>query len=222
MSDLTTSITDTPSLLIFDWDGTLSDSVARIAKCMQMAAQEYSLPVPSYSDVAEIVGLGLHEATMRLFPNSSHYESSLLQASYSKHYRSEDHKPCDFFPGVIETLHELRDQGYPLAVATGKSRAGLDRVLAALDMNGFFHSSRCADETLSKPHPLMLEELLSEFGVSASQAVMVGDTEFDMQMAENAAMPRIAVSYGAHHIDRLRAFKPLACIDLFADIKDAL
>ena len=221
MSDLTAS-TGTPKLLIFDWDGTLSDSVARIAKCMQMAAQEYSLQVPTYSDVAEIVGLGLHEATIRLFPGSSHYESSLIQASYSKHYRSEDHQPCDFFPGVMETLHELRDQGYQLAVATGKSRAGLDRVLAALDLKGFFHSSRCADETLSKPHPLMLEELLSEFGVSAPQAVMVGDTEFDMQMAENAAMPRIAVSYGAHHIDRLRAFKPLACIDLFADIKQAL
>jgi phosphoglycolate phosphatase len=221
VSDLTAS-TGTPKLLIFDWDGTLSDSVARIAKCMQMAAQEYSLQVPTYSDVAEIVGLGLHEATIRLFPGSSHYESSLIQASYSKHYRSEDHQPCDFFPGVMETLHELRDQGYQLAVATGKSRAGLDRVLAALDLKGFFHSSRCADETLSKPHPLMLEELLSEFGVSAPQAVMVGDTEFDMQMAENAAMPRIAVSYGAHHIDRLRAFKPLACIDLFADIKQAL
>lgn len=109
-----------------------------------------------------------------------------------------------------------------MAVATGKSRAGLDRVLAALNMQDFFHSSRCADETLSKPHPLMLEELLSEFGLSAHQAVMVGDTEFDMQMAENAAMPRIAVSYGAHHIDRLRAFKPLACLDLFADIKAAL
>ena len=211
-----------PSLLIFDWDGTLSDSVARIAKCMQLAAEEYSQPIPQYSDVAEIVGLGLHEATLRLFPGTSHYESSLLQASYSKHYRSEDRNPCDFFPGVMETLEELRQAGYQLAVATGKSRAGLNRVLKALGMEGFFHSSRCADETLSKPHPLMLEELLSEFGVSAGQAVMVGDTEFDMQMAENAAMPRIAVSYGAHHIDRLRAFQPIACLDQFAEIKKAV
>ena len=221
MTDLNQSF-NAPSLLIFDWDGTLSDSVARIAKCMQLAAREYSQPVPQYSDVAEIVGLGLHEATMRLFPGTSHYESSLLQASYSKHYRSEDHNPCDFFPGVLETLRELRDTGYQLAVATGKSRAGLNRVLKALDMEDFFHSSRCADETLSKPHPLMLEELLSEFGVSADQAVMVGDTEFDMQMAENAAMPRIAVSYGAHHIDRLRSFEPIACLDRFADIKEAV
>lgn len=213
---------DQPSLLIFDWDGTISDSVARIAKCMQMAAREYSQPVPEYADVAEIVGLGLHEATLRLFPSSSHYEASLLQASYSKHYRAEDQRPCDFFTGVMDTLEELRAEGYQLAVATGKSRAGLDRVLKALDMEGFFHSSRCADETLSKPNPLMLEELLTEFGVSAQQAIMVGDTEFDMQMAENAAMPRIAVSYGAHHIDRLRAFNPLACVDLFADIKAAL
>jgi phosphoglycolate phosphatase len=209
-------------LLIFDWDGTLSDSVARIAKCMQMAAQEYSLQVPEYADVAEIVGLGLHEATLRLFPSASHYEASLLQASYSKHYRAEDHRPCDFFPGVVETLEDLRAAGYQMAVATGKSRAGLNRVLAALDMEDFFHSSRCADETLSKPHPLMLEELLAEFDLSPQQAVMVGDTEFDMQMAENASMPRIAVSYGAHHIDRLRAFEPLACLDLFADIKYAV
>lgn len=209
-------------LLIFDWDGTLSDSVARIAKCMQMAAQEYSLQVPEYADVAEIVGLGLHEATLRLFPSASHYEASLLQASYSKHYRAEDHRPCDFFPGVVETLEDLRAAGYQMAVATGKSRAGLNRVLAALDMEDFFHSSRCADETLSKPHPLMLEELLAEFDLSPQQAVMVGDTEFDMQMAENASMPRIAVSYGAHHIDRLRAFEPLACLDLFADIKNTV
>ena len=209
-------------LLIFDWDGTLSDSVARIAKCIQMAAQDHSLPMPQYSDVAEIVGLGLHEAIMRLFPTCSHYESSLLQASYSKHYRAEDHIPCDFFPGVIETLEELRGAGYQLAVATGKSRAGLNRVLKALDLDGFFHASRCADETRSKPDPLMLEQLLSEFGLPAQQAIMVGDTEFDMQMAENAAMPRIAVSYGAHHIDRLRCFEPLACLDLFADITSAL
>lgn len=209
-------------LLIFDWDGTLSDSVARIAKCMQMAAQEYSLQVPEYADVAEIVGLGLHEATLRLFPSASHYEASLLQASYSKHYRAEDHRPCDFFPGVVETLEDLRAAGYQMAVATGKSRAGLNRVLAALDMEDFFHSSRCADETLSKPNPLMLEELLAEFDLSPQQAVMVGDTEFDMQMAENASMPRIAVSYGAHHIDRLRAFEPLACLDLFADIKNTV
>lgn len=217
MSDIST-----PKLLIFDWDGTLSDSVARIAKCMQMAAREYSLQVPEYADVAEIVGLGLHEATMRLFPSATHYEASLLQASYSKHYRSEDHQPCDFFPGVMQTLEELREEGFQMAVATGKSRAGLNRVLAALGMEDFFHSSRCADETLSKPHPLMLEELLTEFGLSPQQAVMVGDTEFDMQMAANASMPRIAVSYGAHHIDRLRAFEPLACLDLFADIKGAL
>lgn len=221
MTDLTKSF-NAPSLLIFDWDGTLSDSVARIAKCMQLAAEEYSQQIPQYSDVAEIVGLGLHEATMRLFPGTSHYESSLLQASYSKHYRSEDHNPCDFFPGVMETLEELRDSGFQLAVATGKSRAGLNRVLKALGMEGFFHSSRCADETLSKPNPLMLEELLTEFGVSADQAVMVGDTEFDMQMAANAAMPKIAVSYGAHHIDRLRAFEPIACLDHFGDIKQAL
>ena len=209
-------------LIIFDWDGTISDSVARIVKAMQMAAQDHGITVPSYLEVKDIIGLGLTEATFRLFPQATREQVFQIQTSYSQHYRAEDSSPCEFFPGVEETLHDLKTQGYQLAVATGKSRAGLDRVLDSLGMQTFFHASRCADETLSKPHPLMLEELLAEFDLVANQAVMVGDTEFDMEMAVNAAMPRIAVSYGAHHVDRLRAFEPLACLDLFAEIKSTL
>ena len=209
-------------LVIFDWDGTLSDSVARIAISMQRAASDHALPVPAYDEVKEIIGLGLTEAVFRLFPEASREQVFALQTAYSQHYRSEDSSPCPFFPGVEATLGYLKSQGYALAVATGKSRAGLDRVLDSLDMQTFFHASRCADETLSKPHPLMLNELLAEFDLSADQAVMVGDTEFDMEMAVNAAMPRIAVSYGAHHVDRLRAFKPLACLDLFGEITSTL
>ena len=212
----------TIKLVIFDWDGTISDSVARIVSSMQRAAVDLDMAVPSYLEVQEIIGLGLTEAAFRLFPQATREQVFQLQTSYSQHYRAEDSAPCAFFPGVEETLQQLKAEGYQLAVATGKSRAGLDRVLLNLGMEDFFHNSRCADETLSKPHPLMLEELLTEFDLSAEAAVMVGDTEFDMEMAVNAGMPRIAVSYGAHHADRLRAFEPLACLDLFSGIRSSL
>lgn len=209
-------------LIIFDWDGTISDSVARIVSSMQMAATELNMTVPSYTEVKEIIGLGLTEAVFRLFPQATREQVFQLQTSYSQHYRSEDTAPCAFFHGVEETLEQLKAEGYLLAVATGKSRAGLDRVLLSLGMENFFHNSRCADETLSKPDPLMLEQLLCDFDLPAEAAVMVGDTEFDMEMAVNAGMPRIAVSYGAHHADRLKAFEPLACVDLFRDIRSSL
>jgi phosphoglycolate phosphatase len=212
----------TIKLIIFDWDGTISDSVARIVSSMQSAATELDMAVPTYLEVKEIIGLGLTEAAFRLFPQATREQVFQLQTSYSQHYRTEDSAPCPFFLGVEETLHQLKADGYQLAVATGKSRAGLDRVLLSLGMEDFFHSSRCADETLSKPHPLMLEQLLAEFDLPAEAAVMVGDTEFDMEMAVNAGMPRIAVSYGAHHADRLIAFDPLACVDLFSGIKSSL
>jgi len=217
-----TTASNTIKLVIFDWDGTISDSVARIVNSMQSAAVELDMAMPTYLEVKEIIGLGLTEAVFRLFPQASREQVFQLQTSYSRHYRAEDSAPCPFFPGVEETLHQLKADGYQLAVATGKSRAGLDRVLLSLGMENFFHNSRCADETLSKPHPLMLEELLAEFDLSAEAAVMVGDTEFDMEMAVNAGMPRIAVSYGAHHADRLHAFEPLACVDLFSEIKSSL
>lgn len=209
-------------LIIFDWDGTISDSVARIVSSMQMAATELNMTVPSYTEVKEIIGLGLTEAVFRLFPQATREQVFQLQTGYSQHYRSEDTAPCAFFHGVEETLEQLKAEGYLLAVATGKSRAGLDRVLLSLGMENFFHNSRCADETLSKPDPLMLEQLLCDFDLPAEAAVMVGDTEFDMEMAVNAGMPRIAVSYGAHHVDRLKAFEPLACVDLFGDIRSSL
>ncbi|MCT2530934.1 HAD-IA family hydrolase [SAR92 clade bacterium H921] len=205
-------------LLIFDWDGTLSDSVARISTCMQLAAEDQGLAVPDFNAAKEIIGLGLQEAITQLFPDASADMVARFSASYSAHYREQDQQPCAFFPGVLSSLKQLRAQGYLLAVATGKSRAGLNRVLLATGLNDFFHSSRCADETKSKPHPLMLQELLAEQGASPEQAIMVGDTEFDMQMAVNAQVPRIAVSYGAHDAQRLYQFSPLACIDHFGDI----
>jgi phosphoglycolate phosphatase len=211
-------MTDSKKLLIFDWDGTLSDSVARISRCIQLAAVDHNLPEPSYDQAKDIIGLGLGEAIRRLFPAVDDQMIAQVSATYSSHYRREDSSPCDFFPHVLSVLEQLRNDNHMLTVATGKSRAGLDRVLHATDLKSLFHGSRCADETASKPNPLMLEQLLDQFEMRPDQAIMVGDTEFDMEMAANANMPRIAVSYGAHDASRLLNYKPIACVDCFSEI----
>ena len=205
-------------LIVFDWDGTLSDSVSRIVSCIQLAAADHQMLAPTFDQAKDIIGLGLREAIGQLFPDAEEALVEEFSLSYSAHYRSQDSNPCDFFPNVLDTLQQLRDQDYLLAVATGKSRAGLDRVLGATGLAELFHGSRCADETTSKPQPLMLEQLLQEFNLQPQQALMVGDTEFDMEMAVNANMPRIAVSYGAHDASRLRSYGPIACVDCFSEI----
>ena len=207
-----------PELLIFDWDGTLCDSLSRIALCLQLSAADVGLPPPSLEAAKNIVGLGLDEVMQELFPGVDSATTGKLRASYSTHFIREDSTPSAFFPGVREHLEKLREQGFSLAVATGKSRKGLDRVLSAVDMTSFFHSTRCADETASKPHPAMLFSLLDEFKVAPEAALMIGDTSYDMAMARAAAVPRLAVSYGAHTRECLLAYQPIACIDEFAAI----
>ena len=205
-------------LLIFDWDGTLSDSVFRIAECMQLAAREHQLPVPSHQQAANIVGLGLSEAINRLFSSTDPLLIDAVSRTYSRHYRAKNKGPCHFFPHVLEVLQQLKQQGYKLAVATGKSEAGLLRELTASGLDDFFHATRCADQTASKPNPLMLSQLLDLTQLHPCQAIMIGDTEYDMEMAVNADMPRLAVSYGAHSIDRLQKYRPIACIGCFSEI----
>lgn len=205
-------------LLIFDWDGTLSNSVSRIVSCIQIAASEHHLPVPNFEQSANIIGLGLREAVNMLFPDADDQLVAKVVDSYSVHYRVKDSGPCDFFPYVLPVLTQLKSSGYMLAVATGKSRAGLNRAFSSSNIEDLFHNSRCADETESKPSSLMLEELLEDFNVTAEQAVMVGDTEYDMEMAQCIGMPRLAVSYGAHEEERLLKYQPIACIDCFSKI----
>lgn len=212
----------TPAMLIFDWDGTLCDSLHRIAYCLQLAADDVGLPVPTVEEAKDIIGLGLYEALAQLFPGIENGAIQVLRNSYAEHFRRVDQTPSPLFADVERTLIDLRDQGYVLTVATGKSRAGLDRVLQAMGMKNFFHSTRCADETASKPDPLMLQSLLEEHGLPAQQAIMVGDTTFDMEMAQRAGVPRIAVSYGAHSLERLAMYDPLACIDAFSVFKKIL
>ncbi|WP_049721604.1 HAD-IA family hydrolase [Gilvimarinus polysaccharolyticus] len=206
-------------LYIFDWDGTLSDSTNTIVTSMQRAATDLGWQCPERDAVRNIIGLGLPEAIRVLYPEVETQDIERLRARYSEHFLAIDQvEPAQFYPRVLESLDVLRTQGHQLAVATGKSRRGLDRVLARLGLDGYFHASRCADETASKPDPLMLAELLSQFGVKASEAVMVGDTEYDMDMARRADMPRIGVSYGAHAVERLHPYDPALCMDCFSEI----
>ncbi|MET0355400.1 MAG: HAD-IA family hydrolase [Cellvibrio sp.] len=203
-------------LFIFDWDGTLIDSKAKITHSMQLAARDMGWQPLADTLIHNIIGLGLPEAIFRLYPTVSDAERAKLRDYYAAQFiRLDEEKSSEFFPLVPETLEDLRFQGHTLTIATGKSRKGLDRILRDLKMSDYFDATRCADETASKPHPLMLEELLAHFNVKAENAVMIGDTEYDMEMAKCINMPRIAVSYGAHHIDRLHPYEPELCLDQF-------
>jgi phosphoglycolate phosphatase len=207
-------------LLIFDWDGTLSDSTSKIVSCLQKAAETTGFPVLEDDVICNIIGLGLPEAMQCLYPELSIGDKERVRLHYIEHFLAADQTPSPFFAGVIEGLDRLRAENFSMAVATGKSRRGLDRVLNNVDMQRYFDASRCADETRSKPHPLMLQELLTEMNVSADKAMMVGDTEYDMEMAQNASVHPIAVSYGAHHIDRLKPYNPLLCANDFSSFVD--
>lgn len=205
-------------LYIFDWDGTISNSAAKIVSCMQAATDQAGLPRLPDEAIRNIIGLGLPEAVASLYPGVSESQLQRVREGYSAFFTDADVAPSPFFDGVMETLNTLAEQGHLLTVATGKSRRGLDRVLSKLALTTFFHGSRCADETASKPDPKMLLELLAEFDIPVSEAVMIGDTEYDMAMAREIGMSRIAVSFGAHHIDRLKPYDPELCVDHFADI----
>lgn len=209
-------------VVIFDWDGTLIDSAGKIVACMQQAARDVDLRPPSDAEVRNIIGLGLDLAIHQLFPEASVTTRDALREHYSRNFIAADQTPCEFFPGVTELLASLMEQGATLAVATGKSRKGLSRVLGNSHMAHYFAATRCADETASKPDPLMLHELCEEFRIRPEEAVMVGDTEYDLEMAQRIAMPSVGVSYGAHAAERLVRWKPLQIIDAFKELEGVL
>lgn len=205
-------------LIVFDWDGTLMDSTHKICRCIGAAAVDCGVADPGQVASRQIIGLGLTEALRTLFPALSEEEQQRIAERYRHHFLHGDVTPTPLFPGVREGLERMRQGGYRLAVATGKSRRGLEKVMAESGTHGFFEASRCADECRSKPDPLMLEQILEETGVEPGRAVMIGDTTFDMEMAVNAKMARLAVSYGAHDRSQLLAHEPLACVDDFASL----
>ena len=199
-------------LYIFDWDGTLCDSTAAIVAAVQAAAFDLGLPEREDEQVMDIIGLGLAEALYKLYPELRPEQIDQMRNAYRDHYLSRNKEPIRLFPGVESTIDALRQQGHLLAVATGKGRSGLNQVLQAVGAKDWFHASRCADETASKPDPLMLTELLQELRMSADQAVMIGDTEYDMEMAQRVHMRRVAVDYGAHCASRLTRYQPVGTL----------
>ena len=200
-------------LLVFDWDGTLMDSEARIVACMRAAVADLGLAPLAHAKMSNVIGLGLQEAIDTLFPGSDSDFARDFVARYRHHFLGHEPTPSELFPGTYETLATLHEAGYWLAVATGKGRRGLDQALADTGCDRFFHVTRCADEAASKPHPEMLLDILETLGIDPEASLMIGDTEYDMQMARNAATHSLAVSYGVHAVDRLLQHGPLGCLN---------
>lgn len=198
-------------LLVFDWDGTVVDSAAHIVDSIQSACLDLGLPAPSPERARYIIGLGLHDAMQVLLPELPPAEYPRLAQRYRHHYLLGDHKVAPF-RGVPEGIARLCEAGFRLGIATGKSRGGLDRALRDTGLNAFFEASRCADEGFAKPHPDMLLFLMDLLNVAPERTLMIGDTIHDLEMARNAGVPALAVSYGAHAEAQLAALVPLACL----------
>ena len=203
----------TYKLIIFDWDGTLMDSQERIVNCLSASAVDLNLIKLEPSVLKHVIGLGLTEAIMTLYPELETPQVQSFAERYRYHFLTANDTPMGLFKNVQILLQTLNEQGFLLAIATGKARRGLDRVLQQTQLVDMFHGSRCADETRSKPHPLMLEELLNEFGLTPDEAIMIGDTEYDMMMADSIKMDRLAVGYGVHDKQALLKHDPLGCVD---------
>lgn len=205
-------------LLIFDWDGTLADSIGRIVEAMKVAARSAGYVERDDEAIKGIIGLALPEAILTLYPQLSDAQVVEFRQHYADCYMAMDSEPSPLFPGVAESLAAFRAAGYRLAVATGKARRGLDRVLKAHGWEAYFDITRAADETRSKPHPLMLEEILAHCQVPRERALMVGDASFDLLMARNAGIDAVAVGYGAMPLDALLVHEPVLAIERFTEL----
>jgi phosphoglycolate phosphatase len=205
-------------LIIFDWDGTLVDSQAQIISCMSKAFDKVGLPRPDSAAVRHIIGLSLEAAASRLAPEADRSTIEALVDCYRDFALSNSDHSTQIFDGVNSGLRELRRQGFYLAVATGKGRMGLEAALEDTELKDLFDITRCADETSSKPNPLMLEEILTDLNLGANKAIMVGDTSYDIEMANSIGMDSIAVTYGMHEEFHLRPLRPKYLIHHFTEI----
>jgi len=199
-------------LVVFDWDGTLIDSTTAIARSIQAAAADLGLPVPDFERASHVIGLGLRDALAHAVPDLRPSQAAAFSERYRVHYFAAEDQ-FDLFEGARELIEALRARKVPLAIATGKSRAGLRRALDSANMNGLFAAIRCADQTHSKPHPAMLLELMAELMVEPQRTLMIGDTTHDLQMAAAARTHAVGLTHGAHDVSALRALAPLALFD---------
>lgn len=209
-------------LLIFDWDGTLINSIDKIVNSMQKSIEDTGLEGRTRNQIEDIIGLGMNEASAQLYPKASDDERADLIERYAAHFIHADRVPCSFFDGSLKLIDQARSNGHQTAVATGKSRRGLTRVLASTGLAGLFDSTRCADETASKPDPLMLNELLEELNCQPADAVMIGDTEFDLEMAQRAGLRSIGVAFGVHSRERLQRWDPIFVAESHNEISEWL
>lgn len=208
-------------LIAFDWDGTLFDSTALITRCIQAAVRDVGGTVPSDEKASHVIGLGLMQALAHAAPDVPKERYPELGARYRHHYMKHE-DDISLFSGVVAMLAELKLRQHWLAVATGKSRKGLDTALRAVELQGIFDASRTADETAGKPHPRMLQELMAELGVGADRVLMIGDTSHDLQMAENAGCASVGVSYGAHDSASFKPFDPRFVAHSVSELRDWL
>ena len=208
-------------LIAFDWDGTLFDSTAIIVRCIQAAVRDVGGTVPTDKEAAYVIGMGLMQALAHAAPDVPPEKYTELGNRYRFHY-IQHQDDLSLFDGVLPLLNDLRERGHLLAVATGKSRRGLDEALHSVDLRGVFDGSRTADQTAGKPHPLMLQELMAEFDVAPERLLMIGDTTHDLQMAVNAGCASVGVSYGAHEPDAFHALQPLAVVHSVRELHDWL
>jgi phosphoglycolate phosphatase len=202
------------SLIVFDWDGTLIDSAGTIVQCIQDAARDLSLEVPEHDRARHVIGLGLHDSLRHAMPSLHPERYMEFSLAYRRHFLARENAML-LFPGILELLEDLAGKTR-LAIATGKTRKGLDRALDAGGLGKFFASSRCADETRPKPDPAMLLELMGELSADKTSTLMIGDTSHDLDMAKAAGVDALAVAYGAHPEEGLRACGPLGC---FPDVR---
>ncbi len=205
-------------LIIFDWDGTLMDSSKKIVRCFAAAASDLGIPAADADKVKSYIGLGLVEALVRLYPGQEIATINRLASRYRQHWWHIDETPMPVFAGVEPGLIDLNNAGYLLAVATGKSRSGLNHALETTDLQKRFVYSRCADEARSKPHPQMLLDILAYTGLDNTACIMVGDTTFDLDMAKNANMAGLGVGYGCHARERLAPLSIDAVVDDFSQL----
>lgn len=205
-------------LLVFDWDGTLADSARVIVDAVQQGSLEAGVAPPEEARIRGVIGLGLQEALQVLFPDVGAATRLRISQGYRRWYTENEHL-VGLFHGVESALQELQEAGFLLAVATGKGRRGLNRAFEATGLGPLFMASRCAGECFSKPHPQMLEEIMDELGTARERTLMIGDSVFDLQMAHNAGVHAVGVSYGAQQEAQLRPHAPIACFDSFAKLR---